>query len=158
MGVFLLHDALLKAEEEGLDLVEVAPNADPPVCRIMDYGKYKYQQKKRVHESKKKQTYIQLKEIKVRPKIREHDLEFKIQHMRRFLERGDKVKVTAFFRTRELSHPELGQSVLAKVREAIKDIGVADGDPRLEGRTMVMVISPRPKRGALAKDAEVKNQ
>ena len=144
---------MLKAEEEGLDLVEVAPTADPPVCRIMDYGKYKYQQKKKVNESKKKQTFIQLKEIKVRPKIREHDLDFKIGHMRRFLARGDKVKVTAFFRFRELSHPELGQIVLGKVREAIKDIGVADNIPRLEGRHMVMLLSPKPK-----KSAETKNQ
>ena len=112
LGIMAPDEAIRDAERRGLDLVEVAPNATPPVCRIMDYGKYKYQQQKRDHEARKKQTYIQLKEVKLRPKIKDHDLETKVKHMKRFLESGNKVKVTVNFRWRELAHPEFGAEIL----------------------------------------------
>ncbi len=146
LGIFLHQDALRKAEDEGFDLVEVAPNADPPVCRIMDYGKYKYQKQKREHEARKKQTYIQLKEVKVRPKIKDHDLEIKVRHIRRFLEAGNKAKVTVIFRWRELSHPEMGRAVLDRIKEMIADIGHVESDPKMETRSMVMILAPQVKK------------
>jgi len=137
---------LRKANEEGFDLVEVAPNADPPVCRIMDYGKYKYQKQKRDHEARKKQTYIQLKEVKVRPKIKDHDLGTKVRHIRRFLEAGNRAKVTVIFRWRELSHPEMGRAVLDRVKEMIADVGMVESEPKMETRSMIMMLAPLAKK------------
>ena len=131
------------AEEAGLDLVEVAPTADPPVCRIMDYGKFKYQLSKKAHDAKKKQTVVNVKEVKVSPKTEEHDIQFKLRHMRRFLESGDKVKVTMLFRGREITHTEIGKEILDRIVKEVEDIGVVEQDPKLEGRHMVMVIAPQ---------------
>ena len=131
------------AEEAGLDLVEVAPNADPPVCRIMDYGKFKYQLSKKAHDAKRKQTVVTVKEVKVSPKTEEHDIQFKLRHMRRFLEAGDKVKVTMLFRGREITHTEIGKEILDRIVKEIEDVGVVEQDPKLEGRHMVMVIAPQ---------------
>lgn len=142
MGVLTKQDALAAAEEVGLDLVEVAPNADPPVCRIMDFGKFKYQQSKKAQIAKKKQKIIQVKEIKIRPKTDHHDLETKAKHARRFLVEGNKLKVTVRFRGREIVHPERGEIILGKLMELIEDIGTVESRPKMEGRTMVMVVTP----------------
>ena len=145
LGILSLEDALRAAEERGLDLVEVSPNAVPPVCRIMDYGKYKYQASKRAAEAKKKAAKVELKEVKMRPKTEEHDFGFKVKNARRFLEEGNKVKVTIMFRGREVTHPEFGHNLLAKVAEDVKDIGVVEATPRLAGRFMSMVLGPIKK-------------
>ena len=145
LGIFHLPEAIRKAEEEGLDLVEVAPKAAPPVCRIMDYGKYKYQKQKRDHEARKKQASIGQKEVKFRPKIKDHDLETKVKHVRKFLEHGNKVKTTVNFRWRELAHPEFGEEILKRVRGMVEDLGHAENTPRMEGRTMIMFLAPNSK-------------
>lgn len=150
MGTFHLPEALRRAEEEGLDLVEVAPQADPPVCRIMDYGKYKFQKQKRDHDARKKQTVIQFKEIKFRPKIKDHDLETKVNHVRRFLVHGNKVKITVNFRWREMAHPEFGTEIIVRVKEMIADVGVAESESKMEGRMMVMILAPKGKQGTAA--------
>ena len=145
LGIMSPPDALRDAYERGLDLVEVAPNASPTVCRIMDYGKYKYQQSKREKESRKHQTVIHVKEVKYRPKIDDHDFDYKTNHVREFLTEGNKVKVTITFRGREMAHPEFGQQILARVVEATKDLCQEQHDAsrvRLEGRQMVIVMSP----------------
>ena len=145
LGIMSPRDAQTAAVERGLDLVEVAPNGQPPVCRIMDYGKYKYQQSKRVRESKKHQHIISVKEVKYRPKIDVHDFAYKTSHVRAFLEEGNKVKVTIMFRGREMAHPEFGHDILVRVVEATKDLAQEVSDPtrvRLEGRTMMIVLSP----------------
>jgi translation initiation factor IF-3 len=138
-----VQDAIQFAEEQGLDLVEVAPEARPPVCRVMDYGKYKYQQSKRLQQAKKKQKVISVKEIKLRPKTEEHDYQFKTQHVRRFLQDGHKTKVTVVFRGREMAHTELGRQMLDRVAADLQDIGAIEQTPRQEGRNMTMVLSPR---------------
>lgn len=143
VGVVSLRDALYAAEEAGLDLVEVSPNADPPVCKILDYGKYKYEAQKKANEARKKQKIIEVKEIKLRPNIDEHDYEIKMKAMRRFLEEGDKVKVTMRFRGREMAHQDIGMAVLVKVREALDDLGKVEQMPKLEGKQMIMVLAPR---------------
>ncbi len=125
-----------------MDLVEVAADARPPVCRLMDYGKYKYEEARKAREAKKKQHTMQVKEVKYRPGIEEHDYAFKTRHVRRFLEDGDKVKVTMMFRGRQLSHPELGLEVLEKVVEDVNDVGKIESQPTREGRTMIMVLAP----------------
>ena len=145
LGVMKPEDALRDAEERGLDLVEVAPNADPVVCRIMDYGKYRYQQSKRAKESKKNQHVVVVKEIKYRPKISVHDFDFKTNHVREFLQAGNKVKLTIMFRGREMAHPEFGRELLARVLDDVKDL--VQDEPnlkftRLEGRNMSVVLSP----------------
>ncbi len=145
LGIMDPRDALREAENKGLDLVEVAPKADPPVCRIMDYGKYRYMQSKRAKEARKHQHTVTLKEIKYRPKIDPHDFDFKTNHVRQFLKAGNKVKITIMFRGRELAHPEFGRDILVRVVEATKDVGQTDFDParsRLEGRNMSLVLSP----------------
>ncbi|MGE5699763.1 MAG: translation initiation factor IF-3 [Deltaproteobacteria bacterium] len=143
LGVVSTHEALLKARALDLDLVEVAPTAAPPVCRIMDYGKFKYMQSKREQEARKKQTVIQVKEIKVRPKTDEHDLNVKIKHIRRFLEDGDKVKVTVRFRGRELTYAsQSGFEILKHVTEAIADLSKIESPAKMEGKTMMMVVAP----------------
>ncbi len=141
-------EAIRDAERRGLDLVEVAPNATPPVCRIMDYGKYKYQQRKRAKESKKHQHTVSVKEVKYRPKIDKHDFDFKTNRVREFLSEGSKVKVTIMFRGRELAHPEFGRDILAKVVEASKDLTqeeINTAGARLEGRNMSILLSPSAK-------------
>ncbi|MFA6241790.1 MAG: translation initiation factor IF-3 [Candidatus Hydrogenedentales bacterium] len=145
LGIMSPQDALRDAFERGLDLVEVAPNAVPSVCRIMDYGKYKYQQSKRMKESRKNQHIVTVKEVKYRPKIDDHDFDYKTNHVREFLTEGNKVKVTVTFRGREMAHPEFGQDILARVLEATRDLSSDQIDPkmvRLEGRSMIVVLSP----------------
>jgi len=143
LGILDTRDALTKAEDFGLDLVEVQPNAEPPVCKILDYGKYKYEAQKRANESRKKQKTIDVKEIKFRPNIDEHDYQVKMRNMAKFLGGGDKVKVTLRFRGREMAHQELGANVLARVREETEEIAKVEAMPKMEGRQMVMVLAPR---------------
>jgi len=142
VGVMPTKDALQMAADAGVDLVEVAPNAKPPVCRLMDYGKYQYQQQKRRQETKKKQVQIQLKEVKLRPKTDEHDLETKIKNTRRFLAKGDRVKVTVFFRGREIVHKEYGEELLKRFENELAEEAKIEQAPKMEGRTMFMILSP----------------
>ncbi len=143
LGVISLADALAEAAKAGLDLVEVSPTAAPPVCRIMDYGKFRYQQSKKVQISKKSQTVIQVKEIRLRPKTEEHDLEVKIKHIRKFLEQRNKVKITMMFRGREIAYTELGRKIMEDIKETLADGAAIDQHPRLEGRNMIMILSPK---------------
>jgi len=143
IGVMLTREALAQAAEAHLDLVEVAPQAIPPVCRIMDYGKFKYQQSKKQQEARRRQTIIQVKEIKVRPKIEEHDMDFKLKNSRRFLSEGDKVKISVIFRGREIAHTDRGIRILARMAEALGDVGTVEQAPKLEGRNMFMLITPK---------------
>lgn len=143
IGVVSLREGLIMAEEAGLDLVEVSPNADPPVCKILDYGKFKYEVQKKKAEAKKKQKVIEVKEIKLRPNIDDNDYGVKMRSMRKFLEEGDKVKVTLRFRGRELAHQDLGMKVLERVRDDLDDLGKIEQIPKMEGRQMVMVVTPR---------------
>ena len=138
-----LGEALSRAAKAGMDLVEVAPGAEPPVCRIMDYGKFRYQQNKKLQDAKKTQTVIQVKEIRLRPKTEEHDLQVKIRHIKKFLEQQDKVKISMIFRGREITYTEIGRKIMEEVREALADIAVLDQAPKLEGRNMIMVVSPK---------------
>ena len=142
-GILPLKEAMKLAEEQGLDLVEVAANATPPVCRIMNYGKYKYQQSKRTQEARKHQTVIRIKEVKVRPRTEEHDFQFKLRHVKRFLDEGNKVKISILFRGREIAHPEFGKELLNRFIEGVKDVVVIEQSPRLEGRNMVMILAPK---------------
>jgi len=146
LGIMSIQDALQTAYSLGLDLVEVAPEAKPPVCRIIDYGKYRYEQSKRAREAKKRQTIIQVKEIKIRPKTEEHDFNFKARHAERFLKAGNKAKVTMMFRGRELVHSELGKRLLDRLAELLKEVAILEQPPRLEGRNMVMVLAPKPSK------------
>ena len=130
-------------EEQGFDLVEVAPNEKPPVCRIMDYGKYKYQQSKRLQQAKKKQKVISVKEIKLRPKTEEHDYQFKSQHVRRFLQDGHKAKVTVVFRGREMAHQELGMKILERIQQDTVEVAIVEQHAKREGRQLLMVLSPK---------------
>ena len=143
MGILSLHEALSAAESQELDLVEVSPTAVPPVCRIMDYGKFKYQQSKKLQEAKKKQVQVQLKEVKLRPKTDDHDLDFKVKHVRRFLEEGNKAKITLMFRGREITHTELGAKVLDRVAEELQDVAIIEARPKMEGRSMFMIVAPK---------------
>ncbi|HTP66188.1 MAG TPA: translation initiation factor IF-3 [Geobacteraceae bacterium] len=145
LGILPLHEALNLAEAQHLDLVEVSPTAVPPVCRIMDFGKFKYQQSKKLQEAKKKQVQVQLKEVKLRPKTDEHDLQFKIKHVRRFLEEGNKAKITVVFRGREITHMELGQAALDKFIDDLQDIGAIEVKPKMEGRNMFIIVAPKGK-------------
>ncbi|MFO8239578.1 MAG: translation initiation factor IF-3 [Dissulfuribacterales bacterium] len=143
LGVVTLDEALAKAEAIGLDLVEVAPNAQPPVCRIMDYGKFKYEQSKKAQEARKKQTIIQVKEIKMRPRTDVHDLDVKKRRIREFIGAGNKVKVTVRFRGRENAYPELGYTLLKQIMEEISDIAVSENDPVKQGPLMHTILAPR---------------
>jgi translation initiation factor IF-3 len=143
LGIVPLEEALARAAEEKLDLVEVAPKASPPVCKIMDYGKYKYLQAKKLQEAKKKQTTIQVKEVKIRPKTEEHDYQFKLRHIKRFLGEKNKAKVTIMFRGREIAHSELGLKVLERIIVDIEEEGIVEQAPKLEGRNMIMILAPR---------------
>ena len=143
VGVVGRNEALAMAVGAGLDLVEIAPNADPPVCKILDYGKYKYEEQKKKNEARKKQKIIEVKEIKLRPSIDDHDYDVKMRSMIKFIEDGDKVKVTMRFRGRELAHQELGMNVLVRVRDDLDEIAKVEQMPRMEGRQMTMVVSPK---------------
>jgi translation initiation factor IF-3 len=143
LGILPIEEALALAHERDLDLVEVAPNERPPVCRVMDYGKYKYQQAKRSQEAKKRQKVIQVKEIKMRPKTEEHDYHFKMRHAHRFLEEGNKVKVSLLFRGREMDHVELGQRLLDRIITDCKDVSSVEQHPRLEGQTLSLILAPK---------------
>jgi len=136
---------LALAESQQLDLVEVSPTAVPPVCRIMDYGKFKYQQSKKQQEAKKKQVQVELKEVKLRPKTDTHDLEFKVKHVRRFLEEGNKAKITVVFRGREITHQELGMAALEKFAAELADIALVEVRQKMEGRSMFMIVAPKVK-------------
>lgn len=146
IGILPRLDALNLAKDAGLDLVEVAAAADPPVCRIMDFGKYKYEQQQKKKEAKKNQTVVQIKEIKVRPKTDDHDYETKLRHIRRFLESGDRCKVTVFFRGREIVHKDRGLVILQRVIEDTKDMAKVEQEPGAEGRTLQMLLMPLPKK------------
>ncbi|MGB9662889.1 MAG: translation initiation factor IF-3 [Moorellaceae bacterium] len=143
LGIMPLREALRIAQEQGLDLVEVAPQARPPVCRIMDFGKYKYEQSKREREAKKKQRIVNIKEVKLRPGIEEHDFQVKARNALRFLEDGDKVKVTVMFRGREISHPELGEKLCLRLADQVAEIASVERPPKIEGRNMVMILAPK---------------
>jgi translation initiation factor IF-3 len=143
VGIVALDEAFRRASDRGLDLVEVAPTARPPVVKIMDYGKFKFEQAKAARAAKKKQHVIQIKEVKYRPGIDDHDFDFKTRHARQFLEDGNKVKLTMMFRGRQVTHPELGRQVLFRVFEEVKEIAKVETEPRLEGRNMTMVLAPK---------------
>jgi len=143
VGIVGRNDALDMASDAGLDLVEIAPNADPPVCKILDFGKYKYEEQKKKNEARKKQKIIEVKEIKLRPSIDDHDYDVKMRSMVKFIEEGDKVKVTMRFRGRELAHQELGMDVLVRVKDDLDEIAKVEQMPRMEGRQMTMVVSPK---------------
>ena len=146
LGILVKEDAIRAAQELGMDLVEVAPNSDPPVCRIMDFGKFKYQQQKKMQEARKRQTVIQIKEIKVRPKTDEHDFQTKVKHIRRFIEDGDRCKVTVFFKGREIVHKDRGLTMLERVVKATEDVAKVEQEPRAEGRTVSMFLAPSGKK------------
>ena len=143
VGVVGRNEAIQRAIEAGLDLVEIAPNADPPVCKILDFGKFKYEAQKKKNEARKKQKVIEVKEIKLRPSIDDHDYDVKMRSMTKFIDEGDKVKVTMRFRGRELAHQELGMNVLIRVRDDLEEVAKVEQMPRMEGRQMTMVISPK---------------
>lgn len=143
VGVVPVRQALMMAEEANLDLVEISPDAKPPVCKILDYGKFKFQEQKKAAEARKKQKVIEIKEIKMRPMIDDHDYDVKMRAIRRFFEEGDKVKVTLRFRGREMAHQELGQQLLDRVKKDTVEIAKVESEPRFEGRQIVMVLAPR---------------
>lgn len=144
LGVMPTYQALRLAEEKGFDLVEISPGAAPPVCRIMDYGKFKYEEAKKKQQQRKHTTTFETKEIKFRPKTDEHDMDFKVKHIRRFLEEGNKVRLAVVFRGREMAHPRTGKAVLDRVVERCQDISTVEATPNLEGRRMIMLIAPKP--------------
>lgn len=143
VGIVGVPEALNYAERLNLDLVEVAPMANPPVCKVMDYGKYRYEQEQKAKEARKRQTTISIKEIKLRPKIDDHDFDTKKGHVERFLKKGDKVKLTIMFRGRELVHPHLGEKLLRRIAEDLAEIGEVESEPNLDGRNMVMMLAPK---------------
>lgn len=146
LGIMSLREAMTAAEEAEVDLVEIAPQADPPVCRLMDYGKFKYQEQKRAHEARAKQKVIQVKEVKFRPRTEEGDYQVKLRNLTRFLEEGDKAKVTLRFRGREMAHQEFGYRLLERVRDDLEEIANVESMPKMEGRQMVMVMGPKKKK------------
>ncbi|PIQ99935.1 MAG: translation initiation factor IF-3 [Nitrospinae bacterium CG11_big_fil_rev_8_21_14_0_20_45_15] len=146
LGTMSVPEALALAKDQEMDLVEVAPNAVPPVCRVMDYGKFKYRQSKRAHEAKKNQKIIHLKEVKFRPTTDEHDYDFKLKHVRRFIEAGDKVKVVIFFRGREIVHRNKGQEILDRIVKETEETTIVEQSSKQEGRTLMMVLAPNTKK------------
>jgi translation initiation factor IF-3 len=155
IGIVPVEQALQIAEEQGLDLVEVAPLARPPVCRIMDYGKLKYEEQRQAREARKRQHHVQIKEVKMRPGIEEHDFEFKTRHARRFLEEGNKVKLTMMFRGRQMAHPQFGRQVLDRASGLLQDVSKVESHPQMEGRSMTMVLAPlKPPAQAAAPAAQ----
>lgn len=149
----LTEVALAKAQAEGLNLVEVNPMSKPPVCKIMDYGRFKYEEKKKANDAKKKQVVVKVKEVKLRPKTEEHDYETKVRHVREFLEEGNKAKITIMFRGREITHRNLGTQILDDVVADLKDIAIVEQTPRLEGKQMFMILGPNNKVAQRARDA-----
>ena len=145
LGILPIDQALARAQDSGMDLVEVSPMAKPPVCKIMDYGKFKYTEKKKQNEAKKKQVVVQLKEVKLRPRTEDHDYNVKTGKIREFLHEANKARVTVMFRGREITHRELGQKVLQRVIEDMKEVAVIEAAPRMEGRQMFMILAPNPK-------------
>ena len=137
------YDALDRAEEVGLDLVEIAPNSVPPVCKLLDYGRFKYQSQKKAAEARKNQKVVEVKEVKLRPGIDDHDYDVKMKQSRRFFEEGDKVKITLRFRGREMAHQDLGIQLLDRVRQDVGDLAKVESEPRLEGKQMIMILAPR---------------
>jgi len=156
LGILPTHEAKRIAIEKNLDLVEVNPKASPPVCKVMDYGKYKYEEAKKKRQARKAQVQVELKEVKLRPKTDDHDVDFKTKHVRRFLEEGNKVKITVRFRGREITHPETAQRQIDTIVEEVDDIGMVEQRPRMEGRTMTAIVAPRqkpqPKKAAPKED------
>jgi translation initiation factor IF-3 len=146
LGEFLTEDAIILAKDRGLDLIEVAPNARPPVCRLGDFGKMKYEKKKKDAAAKRNQSVVTLKEVKLRPKTDKHDFEFKVKHARRFLEAGDKVKVTVRFRGREMAHRDIGNKRCMELYEAVEDLAVVEQRPSMEGRQMFMILGPKKSK------------
>jgi len=146
LGTIPTREAIAMAQEQDLDLVEVSPNAIPPVCRIMDWGKHKYKQNKRAHEAKKNQKVIHVKEVKFRPNTDQHDFNFKVKHVLRFLEAGDKAKVVIFFKGREIVHREGGEKILERVAQAVEDHGIVEQSAKQEGRTLTMILVPKVKK------------
>ena len=146
LGIMSLRDALAQAQDRQLDLVEIAPNAKPPVCRIMDYGKYRYEQQKRDKDTRKKQKIVNVKEVKLRPKIEEHDFQVKLKNALKFLSDGDKVKITIMFRGRELAHVDLGKKVLDRMADELKEIAVVEREAKLEGRNMILIVAPKANK------------
>jgi len=143
LGIMVVREGLRIAAERGLDLVEVAPNAKPPVCRLLDYGKYKYEQAKRDREARKKQRTMDIKEVRMTPKIEGHDFQVKVRNAQKFLQDGDKVKATVRFRGREIVHADIGRALLLDLAEEVKDYGVIEREPRVEGKHMIMVLAPK---------------
>jgi translation initiation factor IF-3 len=154
LGVLSIESALSRAQEAGLNLVEVNPMAKPPVCKIMDYGRFKYEEKKKANDAKKKQVVVKVKEIKLRPKTEEHDYETKVRHAREFIEEGNKAKITIMFRGREITHRELGTAVLDDVVNDLKEIAIIEQPPRMEGKQMFLILSPNPKVAQKARDQQ----
>lgn len=154
LGVLPTEQALARAQELGLNLVEVNPMAKPPVCKIMDYGRFKYEEKKKANEAKKKQVVVKVKEIKLRPKTEDHDYETKVRHVKEFLEEGNKAKITIMFRGREITHREIGTRVLDDVVQDLKEVAVVEQTPRLEGKQMFMILAPNSKVAQRARDAQ----
>ena len=152
LGVLPVEQALARAQELGMDLVEVSPMTKPPVCKIMDYGKFKYLEKKKQNEAKKKQVVVQLKEVKLRPRTEEHDYTTKLKKVREFLEEANKARITVMFRGREMSHRELGQKVLQRVIEDLREVAVIESAPRVEGRQMFMILAPNPRMLQASRD------
>lgn len=146
IGILSTREALSLAEEAGLDLIEVEPNAEPPVCRIMDYGKFRFEQSKKIHSAKKKHKQIQIKEVKLRPATEEGDYQVKLKSLIRFLEEGDKAKITLRFRGREMTHQELGMKLLERIEQDLGEVALVEQRPKLEGRQIVMLVSPKKKK------------
>ena len=153
LGVMDVRDAIRAARDKGLDLVEVAPNADPPVCRIIDFGKFQYEAKKKANEAKKKQVTITVKEVKFRPGTDDHDYDYRMKHARQWLSDGDKVKATIWFRGREMTHRELGARILEKLEQDLADVGEVEARPRMEGNQMFIILGPKRHKSAGPKDA-----
>lgn len=148
LGVYTVPDAIRLAKERGLDLLEISPNAEPPVCKIVDYGKFKYEKKKKVQEAKKKQIVIQVKEVQLRPQIEEHDLEYKTNNIKRFLQEGDKAKVSVMFRGREIAYVDHGHKLLSRLIEQVKEVGMVEAPPKLEGKRLTVIFAPLPHKTA----------
>ncbi|MGE3975084.1 MAG: translation initiation factor IF-3 [Bdellovibrionales bacterium] len=146
LGVFAVPEAVRLAQDKGLDLIEVVPTATPPTCKIMDYGKYKYEMKKKTQESRKKQVEIEIKELQLRPRTEQHDLDTKLRHARRFLEEGDKVKFNLRFKGREMAYLEMGHNALKKVMAALADIAIVEATPKLEGKQLFALLAPDPAK------------
>ncbi len=146
LGILSNYEAMQKAEEAGLDLVEVVPNASPPVCKIIDYGKFRYDQTKREKESKKSQHQVKVKELKLSPNISEHDLEVKLRQAKEFLEKGNKVKFSCFLRGREMAHQDIGRKLFARVEQELEELAVIESDPRMLGRMLHLILAPQTKK------------